>query len=63
MTPPAGILQVMPLCEIESFSRMSGKTNFGTSYSILVTIRFVRRAELVHVLEEHESIGLTYLKG
>jgi len=63
LAPPAGILQVMPLCEIESFSRMPGKTNFGTSYSILVTIRVVGRAELVHVLEEHESIGLDYLKG
>jgi len=62
LAPPSGILQVMPLCEIESYSRMPGETGFGTSYSILATIRVVGRASLVYVTEEHKD-NLDYLKG
>jgi len=63
IAPPAGILQVMPLCEIEAFRRMPGQTEFDTSFSIYVTIRVVGRASLVHVVEEDVLEGIEYLKG
>ncbi len=49
LAPPAGILQTMPLCEIESFRTMEGDTGFGTSFSILATIRSVGRASLIYI--------------
>ena len=48
IAPPSGILQVMPLCEIESFQTMEGDTGFG-DYSILATIRVVGRATLLNI--------------
>mmetsp|Transcript_8781 Transcript_8781/g.10257 ORF Transcript_8781/g.10257 Transcript_8781/m.10257 type:complete len:416 (-) Transcript_8781:482-1729(-) len=63
IAPPAGILQVMPLCEIESFRTMPGQTEFGTAFSILVTIRVVGRASLIQVLEEDLSENIDYLRG
>lgn len=61
LAPPAGILQTMPLCEIESFQKMKGDTGFGTSYSILATIRVVGRGSLIYI--EDEEVGQEYLKG
>jgi len=55
LAPPAGILQTMPLCEIESFQTMQGETGFGTDYSILVTIRAVGRGSLVSIQEDDEE--------
>lgn len=55
LAPPAGILQTMPLCEIESFRTMEGDTGFGTSFSILATIRSVARASLVYIEDENEE--------
>lgn len=61
LAPPAGIIQTMPLCEVESFQTMKGDTGFGTSYSILATIRAVGRASLVYVEEEKD--GSEFLRG
>jgi len=63
IAPPAGILQVMPLCEIEAFTRMPGQTEFGTDFCIMATIRVVGRASLIHVVEEDVLEGIEYLKG
>jgi len=63
IAPPAGVLQVMPLCEIESFRRMPGQTEFGTAVSIYVTIRVVGRASLIQVLEEDLTENIDYLRG
>jgi len=60
LDPPASILQTMPLCEIESFQTIEGETGFGTSYSILATIRVVGRCSLVG-LDENGEHG--FLKG
>ena len=46
IAPPNGMLQGMPLCEIESFTKMKGKTGFG-NMSILATIRAVGRATYI----------------
>eukprot|EP00554_Chaetoceros_debilis_P000280 CAMPEP_0194083994 /NCGR_PEP_ID=MMETSP0149-20130528/10944_1 /TAXON_ID=122233 /ORGANISM="Chaetoceros debilis, Strain MM31A-1" /LENGTH=442 /DNA_ID=CAMNT_0038766515 /DNA_START=162 /DNA_END=1487 /DNA_ORIENTATION=+ len=58
LAPPAGILQTMSLCEIESFRTMEGDTGFETSYSILATIRAVGRASLVDIRENGEGEGV-----
>jgi hypothetical protein len=58
LAPPAGILQTMSLCEIESFRTMEGDTGFETSYSILATIRAVGRASLVDIQENGEGEGV-----
>lgn len=58
MAPPSGILQNMPLCEIESVQTMQGDTGFGT-FSILATLRVVGRASLIYVGDE----GNQYLTG
>jgi hypothetical protein len=60
MAPPAGILQTMPLCEVESFQVMEGNNGF-TNKSILVTIRVVGRGCLVQLEEDDETAE--YLKG
>lgn len=52
LAPPDGILQIMSLCEVESFRKMESPTAFGTDYSILVTIRAVGRAALIHIDED-----------
>ena len=61
LAPPAGILQNMPICEIENYRVMEGKTEFGTDFSILVTIRVVGRGSLLHI--QDEDIGIEYLTG
>ena len=61
LAPPAGILQTMLLCEIESFQSMEGDTGFGTSFSILATIRAVGRGSLVYIQDEDEEAE--YLRG
>ena len=55
LAPPAGILQTLPLCEIESYQTMQGETGFGTDFSILVTIRAVGRGSLVSIQEDDEE--------
>lgn len=60
MAPPAGILQTMSLCEVESFRVMEGNNGF-TNKSILVTIRVVGRGSLVQLEEDDETAE--YLKG
>ena len=50
-TKPSGMLQGMPLCEIENFRTMEGDTGFG-NMSILATIRVVGRATLLDVFED-----------
>jgi len=60
MAPPAGILQTMALCEVESFRTMEGNNGF-TNKSILVTIRVVGRGCLVQLEEDDETAE--YLKG
>lgn len=61
LAPPAGILQNMPLCEIENYRVMQGKTAFGTDFSILVTIRVVGRASLLYIQDEDDD--MEYLRG
>lgn len=61
LDPPAGILQTMPLCEIESFQTMQGDTGFETSFSILATIRAVGRCTLVSI--EEDDGGTEFLTG
>jgi hypothetical protein len=61
MAPPSGILQNMPLCEIESFQKMEGNTGFG-KFSILATIRVVGRAKLVYI-DETDDIQKEFLTG
>jgi len=61
LAPPAGILQNMPLCEIENYRLMQGKTDFGTDFSILCTIRVVGRASLLYIQDEDANID--YLRG
>ena len=63
LAPPAGILQNMPLCEIENYRVMDGQTEFGTDFSILVTIRVVGRASLLYIQDENEEEDLEYLRG
>lgn len=48
IAPPSGMLQGMPICEIENFRTMEGDTGFG-DVSILATIRVVGRATLLDV--------------
>ncbi len=55
LAPPAGILQNMPLCEIENYRVMKGQTAFGTDFSILVTIRVVGRASLMYIQDEDDD--------
>ena len=62
LAPPAGILQTMPLCDIENYRVMKGKTAFGTDYSILVTIRVVGRASLIYVQDDDDD-EIEFLKG
>ena len=62
LAPPAGILQTMPLCDIENYRVMKGKTAFGTDYSILVTIRVVGRASLIYVQDDDDE-DVEFLKG
>jgi len=59
MAPPSGILQSMPLCEIENFRVMPGETAFGT-HSILATIRAVGRVSLVQLQEEDDYAEYLY---
>lgn len=59
LAPPGGILQSMPLCEVESYQTMDGDTGFGTSFSILATIRVVGRASLAYIDDNEESEFLT----
>jgi len=59
LDPPASILQTIPLCEIESYQKMEGDTGFGTSYSILATIRVVGRSSLMCIEESGEHDFLT----
>jgi hypothetical protein len=61
LAPPAGILQVMPLCEIENYRVMEGQTAFGTGFSILATIRVVGRAHLLYIEDEDDEVE--YLRG
>ncbi len=61
LAPPAGILQNMPLCEIENYRVMQGQTAFGTDFSILVTIRVVGRASLLYIQDEDDDIE--FLRG
>ena len=61
LAPPAGILQNMPLCEIENYRVMQGQTAFGTDFSVLVTIRVVGRASLLYIQDEDDD--LEFLKG
>mmetsp|Transcript_36358 Transcript_36358/g.54282 ORF Transcript_36358/g.54282 Transcript_36358/m.54282 type:complete len:258 (+) Transcript_36358:647-1420(+) len=63
MAPPSGILQTMPLCEVESFQTLQGDTGFGTSYSILATLRVVGRGSLVYIDQEEIVEGREYLTG
>mmetsp|Transcript_5077 Transcript_5077/g.7488 ORF Transcript_5077/g.7488 Transcript_5077/m.7488 type:complete len:468 (+) Transcript_5077:292-1695(+) len=62
LAPPAGILQNMPLCEIENYTVMNGETAFGTDFSILVTIRAVGRASLMYI-QDQEDEDIDFLKG
>jgi len=63
IAPPNGMLQGMPLCEIESFTKMKGKTGFG-NMSILATIRAVGRATLLDVqAPEGDSMADAYMTG
>lgn len=63
IAPPSGMLQGMPLCDIESFRTMEGDTGFG-NMSILATIRVVGRATLLDVqTPEDESILDGYMTG
>lgn len=59
LDPPASILQTMPLCEIESYRKMEGDTGFGTSYSILATIRVVGRSSLLCIEDNGENEFMT----
>lgn len=61
LAPPAGILQNMPLCEIENYRVMNGETAFGTGFSVLVTIRVVGRASLLYI--QDEDLEIEYLRG
>lgn len=60
MAPPDGILQIMSLCEVDSYRKMETPTAFGTDYSILATIRSVGRAAL---LQLNEGDDLPYMVG
>jgi hypothetical protein len=60
MAPPSGILQTIPLCEVESFRVMEGNNGF-TNKSILVTIRVVGRGCLIQLEEDDDTAE--YLKG
>lgn len=60
LAPPAGILQTIALCEIESYRVMEGNNGF-TNKSILATIRVVGRGCLIALDEDEERSD--YLKG
>jgi len=62
IAPPSGMLQGMPLCEIENFRTMEGDTGFG-NISILATIRVVGRATLLDVQTPDGEISEGYLTG
>lgn len=63
IAPPSGMLQGMPLCEIENFRTMEGDTGFG-NVSILATIRVVGRATLLDVKEPDGDDSLAgYMTG
>lgn len=63
IAPPSGMLQGMPLCEIENFRTMEGDTGFG-NISILATIRVVGRATLLDVrTPEGNDISEGFLTG
>jgi hypothetical protein len=46
----SGIIQTMPLCEIEAYNRM------GEGFGIFVTLRAVGRAKLVDVVQQEPYI-------
>eukprot|EP00535_Pseudo-nitzschia_heimii_P012841 CAMPEP_0197193938 /NCGR_PEP_ID=MMETSP1423-20130617/28284_1 /TAXON_ID=476441 /ORGANISM="Pseudo-nitzschia heimii, Strain UNC1101" /LENGTH=308 /DNA_ID=CAMNT_0042647265 /DNA_START=422 /DNA_END=1348 /DNA_ORIENTATION=- len=60
IAPPSGMLQGMPLCEIENFRTMEGDTGFGNK-SILATIRVVGRATLLDVKEPAGGFSEAYM--
>jgi len=62
IAPPSGMLQGMPLCEIENFRTMEGDTGFG-NLSILATIRVVGRATLLDVRSPEGDISEGYMTG
>lgn len=62
IAPPNGMLQCMPLCEVENYQTLEGDTGFGKS-SILATIRVVGRAMLLDVQDPEEGIMEGYMKG
>jgi len=62
IAPPSGMLQGMPLCEIENFRTMEGDTGFG-NMSILATIRVVGRATLLDVQAPEDDILDGYMTG
>lgn len=62
IAPPSGMLQGMPLCEIENFRTMEGDTGFGNT-SILATIRVVAKATLLDVKAPPEGIEEGYMLG
>lgn len=63
IAPPSGMLQGMPLCEIENYRTMEGDTGFG-NLSILATIRVVGRATLLDVkTPEGEEFMDGYMTG
>lgn len=62
IAPPSGMLQGMPLCEIENFRTMEGDTGFG-NMSILATIRVVGRATLLDVRSPEGDLLEGYMMG
>lgn len=50
----AGIIQTVPLCEIEAYNRLDG-------FGIFVTIRAVGRAQLMEVIQASYSLALHFL--
>lgn len=62
LAPPSGMLQCMPLCEVENYRTMEGDTGFGDT-SILATIRVVGRAMLLDVQEHDGPIDEGFMKG
>jgi len=64
IAPPNGMLQCMPLCEVENFQTLEGDTGFGNT-SILATIRVVGRAMLLDVQDPEDGVGVLegYMKG
>lgn len=61
LAPPAGILQTVALCEIESYRIIEGNNSF-TNKNILATIRVVGRGCLI-ALDDGGEDTTDYLKG